>query len=347
MIQHHFFGEDVDMRKRLGTYDQLLRLHKELLTTIGGKLFLTKGELARRTGISEHTVKRRIEELREKVGADHLVYSHATHGYYYPENVTPPIECQFSKEEQNAIALLNEVVIAFRHTPHEAPLRNALKQIQDMVPDIPMSFTQDGPMYFCLPQTSLVDNDDIARHFKPILHAINEGRIIELTYYEQRDKQEHRYSAEPYHLFCGQGNWYLYANCPELKRRADFALQRIRGEIRVTSRTFPKKDPQEIIAKLRQRFGLIEGKLLEVAIRFSPARAEWIQERYWHQTQRFEAQPDGSVILHMQCEGIPSLTRWVLSFGGDAVPLAPPELVYDVRDKSARIIQNLAAQAKV
>ena len=41
-MSYSFFGEDVDMRKRLGTYDQLLRLHKELSTTIGGATFLSR-----------------------------------------------------------------------------------------------------------------------------------------------------------------------------------------------------------------------------------------------------------------------------------------------------------------
>ena len=277
-----------------------------------------------------------------KVGEDRLLYSHATHGYYYPEKVPAPIECPLTPEEQTAIALLNEVVTAFRNTPFDAAMRNALKQVQGIAPDIPTVFTQEGPMFFCLPQTSLVDNDDIARHFKPILLAINTARVIELCYYEQKEKKEYHYTAKPYHLFCGQGNWYLYANCLERKRRADFALQRIRGDIRITSRSFAKPDAGAIVAKLRQRFGLIEDQLMDVAIRFSPQRAEWVQERFWHHSQRFEAQPDGSVILYLQCEGLPSLTRWVLGFGGEAVPLSPPTLIRDVREKSAHIVQELA-----
>jgi hypothetical protein len=98
-----------------------------------------------------------------------------------------------------------------------------------------------------------------------------------------------------------------------LKRRADFALQRIRGDIRVTSHTFARPDPQDIIAKLRQRFGLIEGPLLDVAIRFSPQRAEWVQERQWQPTQRFEAQADGAVILHLGAMGFCVDPGWILS----------------------------------
>lgn len=157
-MRYLFFAQDVDMRKQLGTYDQLLRLHKALSSTIGGTAFLSLEELARNTGLSRDMVKRRIEEIRGKIGADRLVYSHVAHGYYYTEKVPAPIECPLSHEEQNAIALLNEVVTAFRHTPFEAAMRNALKQVQGIAPDIPTVFTQEGAMFFCLPQPSLVEN---------------------------------------------------------------------------------------------------------------------------------------------------------------------------------------------
>lgn len=191
-MYNFLFEKDVNLRKQLATYDQLLKLHKELLTTVGGVTFLSKVELARRTGIAEHTIKRRIEELREKIGTDKLIYCHATHGYYYPQPVPAPIDCPLTHEEQNAIALLNEVVGAFRNTPFDAAMRNALKQVQGIAPDIPTVFTQEGPMYFCLPQSSLVDDSNIARHFNPIIKAIKEASIIEISYYEQRSKKEFR-----------------------------------------------------------------------------------------------------------------------------------------------------------
>jgi predicted DNA-binding transcriptional regulator YafY len=44
----------------------------------------------------------------------------------------------------------------------------------------------------------------------------------------------------------------------------------------------------------------------------------------------------------MQCEGLPSLTRWVLGFGGDAVPLAPKELVENVKYRADKILQAIS-----
>ena len=340
-----YIGEEENMANRLGTYQQLLHIHNALSTTIGGADFLPLKELARRCKISEHTADRRIKDIRaflqkRGVGKDCLRFSHKNRGYYYTIAVPPPVESALTPQEQTALALLSEVVSAFKNTPFDAAMRNALKKVRGIAPETPTIYTQEGPMYFCLPQSSQVDDSAIAMHFQPLREAITTGCMVELPYYEMRDKQVHRYRVEPYHLFCGQGNWYLYANCPELKRRGDFALQRIRGMVRLLpDHRFTPPAPQQVIAKLRQRFGLIEGPLLDVAIRFLPGRAEWVRERCWHPSQRFEEQPDGSVILHMQCEGLPSLTRWVLGFGGQAIPLAPRELI----DAVTREVQQLHA----
>lgn len=89
---------------------------------------------------------------------------------------------------------------------------------------------------------------------------------------------------------------------------------------------------------------------MDVAIHFSPNRAEWLQERYWHHSQRFEVQTDGSVILYMKCEGLISLTRWVLGFYGDAVPLTPPELINavtrEVKKLQAKFVEKNDSQKK-
>ena len=338
-----FFDADVDRSMLVGTFEQLARLRQELNSTVGREIYLPKAELARRLDIAEHTVKRRLEDLRAKAGGDVLCYNHGR-GYYCRAPLPELLKNPFCPEEQTAIALLGEVISAFRYTPFEAPMRNALTQMQQIAQDGPTFYTQDGPMFFCLPQTALVAKDqvNIAVHFEPIRKAIDAGRALELSYYEITQDMVCRYLVEPYHLFCGQGNWYLYANMPDLPRprRGDFALQRIRG-IKTTTRPFVKPELPAILAKLRQRFGLIEGPLLDVAIRFLPKRAEWVQERNWHPSQQFEALPDGALILHMQCEGLSSLTRWVLGFGGDAVPLAPPELVADVRAKGRAIMAGL------
>jgi hypothetical protein len=49
------------------------------------------------------------------------------------------------------------------------------------------------------------------------------------------------------------------------------------------------------------------------------------------------------VVLTMNAAGLPEIAAWVASFGGAAVPLAPPELAEAVRERHAAGLEALAA----
>jgi len=313
----------------------------QLIRTIGTGRRLSMEELVARTGLPAYTIKRVIASLRNEMGAEGILrYTKSPRGYYYAERFSP-FQLPISSEEHQALCLMREMLNAFRNTPYEPAMRNALVTIQQLMPEQQAMYTADGPMFFCLQQPSCVDDPSISLYFKPLLAAIKEGRHLEIEYYEITKKALTRRKIDPYYVFCGQGNWYLYAWCHQESRTADFALHRIKG-IRELQSRFTPADPVAISQKLRQRFGLIEGPLMDVAIKFVPGRAEWVRERQWHHSQIFEDQPDGSTILRMQVEGLPSVVRWVLGFGGEAVPLAPIRLVTEVKSAASTIQKALA-----
>ncbi len=64
----------------------------------------------------------------------------------------------------------------------------------------------------------------------------------------------------------------------------------------------------------------------KVRIRFTSFYAQSIREQYWHSTQRFVEQADGSVVLEMELAEFSLVSRWVLGFGRYAEVLQPPEL---------------------
>jgi len=322
----------------LSTLDHIASVHMQLMRTIGTERRLPMEELVARTGLPAYTIKRVIATLRSEMGAEGILrYTKNPRGYYYSERFSP-FQLPISAEEHQALCLLREMLNAFRNTPYEPAMRNALQTIQQLMPEQQAMYTADGPIFFCLQQPSYVDDPSISLYFKPLLAAIKEGRQLEIDYYEITKKALTHRKIDPYYLFCGQGNWYLYAYCHQEKRTADFALHRLKG-IRELPTRFPPADPMKISQKLRQRFGLIEGPVMDIAIRFVPRRAEWVRERQWHPSQVFEDQKDGSTILRMRVEGLPSVARWVLGFGGDAIPLQPPQLVDEVR-QAAQLIER-------
>ncbi len=63
-------------------------------------------------------------------------------------------------------------------------------------------------------------------------------------------------------------------------------------------------------------------------------------EKIWHESQKAEKQPDGSLILTFQVAGLDEIKRWVLSLGPEAEVLAPPQLDEGIRQELHRTLQG-------
>lgn len=77
-------------------------------------------------------------------------------------------------------------------------------------------------------------------------------------------------------------------------------------------------------------FGLPWHEPRTFRIRFaSGSVADYVRERVWADSQRFEELPDGGLILHITTRSEPELTAWVRSFGADAELLPGDENVLE------------------
>jgi predicted DNA-binding transcriptional regulator YafY len=71
-----------------------------------------------------------------------------------------------------------------------------------------------------------------------------------------------------------------------------------------------------------------------VVIRFDEWVADYIREKRWHPSQTLRELPDGGVELRLQLSSLTEVQRWILSWGGRARWLSPPELAASVRRRS-------------
>ncbi|MBI4700555.1 MAG: WYL domain-containing protein [Deltaproteobacteria bacterium] len=85
----------------------------------------------------------------------------------------------------------------------------------------------------------------------------------------------------------------------------------------------PSFDPA---AFARQGFGVFHGPTCGFVIDFDEAVAHLVRERRYHHSQELHELP-GGVRLTMTASGLPEVASWVAGFGGQARPVAPPELV--------------------
>jgi len=119
-----------------------------------------------------------------------------------------------------------------------------------------------------------------------------------------------------------------------------FALDRF-YELRLTDRRFKRDKNFNIEEYLAHSLNLERGsEPREVTIAFDRYAARWVRERRWHESQKLDEQPDGSIKLHLTVSGLNEVKRWVMSFSNHAEVLAPVELRQEIREEIAATLEN-------
>jgi proteasome accessory factor B len=90
---------------------------------------------------------------------------------------------------------------------------------------------------------------------------------------------------------------------------------------------------------LRDSFGVITGSgEHEVVVRFAEGVADYLREKRWHPSQVLHELSDGQVELRFRLSSLTEVQRWILSWGGRAQVVSPPELVESIRREAEQLI---------
>jgi predicted DNA-binding transcriptional regulator YafY len=174
-----------------------------------------------------------------------------------------------------------------------------------------------------------------------ILAKATAGRKqLELTYRKPGRKETEPRVIDPYHLANINGEWFLFAYCHLRKDIRTFVPARIL-EAAVTGKSFVRPQKFSLEKRLRDSFGVITGGgEFDVVIRFDELVSDYIREKRWHPSQRLVELEDGGVELRLRLSSLAEIQRWILSWGGRAVALAPRELAESVAGAARMILER-------
>lgn len=130
----------------------------------------------------------------------------------------------------------------------------------------------------------------------------------------------------PYRLCLIKSAWYLIARPTDAEQPRTYRIARFKT-LRMLD--VPARVPGEF--DLREYFGNAWGayrgdRTYGVEIRFTPEVARVVTETIWHYTQKAKFNPDGSVILTFQVDGLEEIANWVLCWAGRVTVIQPGEL---------------------
>lgn len=282
--------------------------------------------------VKERTVFQDIAFLKDRLYAP-LKYSRTRRGYFYTDKnwklPTLPVN------EGQLLALFLSVELAERYlgTTFEQPLREAIQQISEMLPDeVQISMGELAHHYSIRPGASAKTPPETLLGLQK---AVQQRHPVDMLYFTASRGKETQRVIHPYHLFNMRGEWYLVAY--DLLRQGirQFALPRIRTWRMVTEEHFEVDQGFSPERYFHASFQAEHGEeIVEVILFFDAYQAHYMRERTFHSSQEIQDNPDGSMVMRFKTGALAEVQRQVLSYGRHAKVLAPMNLAALVAEES-------------
>ncbi|HEY4415545.1 MAG TPA: transcriptional regulator [Verrucomicrobiae bacterium] len=312
--------------------ERMLRIHQALLAD----KFPNASKLAREIEVSTKTIHRDIEFMRDRLNLP-IEFKAGRNGYFYDGEVSGFPTMQITEGEIFALVVAEKALQQYRGTSFEKPLLSAIRKMEQSLPDtISLNLADiEQTISFRTRAEPILD----LKIFDVLARAVAQRQQLELHYRKPGQSAEKRL-VDPYHLANINGEWFLFAFDHARKDIRNFVPARIQS-VQPTGKFFERTEKFSLEKRLRDSFGVHAGEgKYEVAIRFTPRAADYIREKKWHASQTLRDLKDGGAELTLKLSSLGEIERWVLSWGGEATVLQPPELVSAIRAAAEKILAS-------
>ncbi|NLY75056.1 MAG: WYL domain-containing protein [Firmicutes bacterium] len=181
--------------------------------------------------------------------------------------------------------------------------------------------------------------------FRAINQAIKNNRILRMKYYSfARDELTFR-EVEPYQLVFSEGFWYLVAYCHQREAVRLFRVDRIEY-LEETGAFFELPSGFNYEDYMGSAWGMERGEEFGFSVRFYGDAARFVRETKFHPSQEIIEEDGRTIIFTAKACGLKAITRWLLSFGGEAEVLEPEELKASVRRQAMSILERFNSDEK-
>lgn len=290
-------------------------------------------ELAAILEVSERTVDRYLEALRDDFGAP-IAYDRKRRGYFFEHSWSMPFS-GLTEGEALALFIFLNLAERFKGTPLEEAFHRLGDKLRLALPESLQMSPEEFEMFLSPFLVPLAMRVDVSKAFGEIFRAITGRKRVLVRYHSLSSGETSERRVDPYHLYNFEGVWYFCGFCHLRGEVRDFALDRVE-EVKILEESFERPRDFSPPDYFNRAFRMYRGDLVRVRIRFDSYQATWIKERIWHPTQKIEELSDGGIIFTI-CANPEEIKRWVMGYGAHAEVLEPEYL----RQEIAEEIKNL------
>ena len=294
--------------------------------------------LASEMEVSEKTIRRDIttfldagvpiEEWRGEQGTKH----------YRLDPKAARADLAFTFDEALALYLCRRYLMPYQGTHLWTATQRAFRKIRASLGQQAIRYAERfSPMIQDSPfaQTDYSSKADI---IDALLMAIEDRKVVFLTYRSERSTEPVTYEIHPYRFTRHRNSLYLHGLKADERELRTWKIDRVENA-EIDFVPFPMPTESELDRKLVGAFGVFHStdQPQRATIRFSREVARYVSESAWHPTQAL-SQTDSGLEVSFELSDLTELKSWVLSFGRHAEVIAPPSL----RDDIASELQSAA-----
>jgi len=291
---------------------EVIRQWKVLKTIEAGR-YTTAADLAAEHRVTERTIRRDIEALQE---AGFPLYDDRVDGrkvWRLVEGHRQRLTQGFTLAELAALYFGRNMLSFLGGAPFAQDLESAFGKIKEALPARSLPYLARIQELFSARPDPWKDYSDKQDVISGLIDAILHQRQAKIAYFSFNSRRTKGYTIDPYRLVYYRGGLYLYARAQEYGEVRTFAVERVQ-RIEVLDKEFEVPADFNASEYARGAFGIAGGKPEAVELLFAADMAGYIRERVWHESQRLEEQPDGSVFLSLQVAPGWELKSWIKGF---------------------------------
>jgi len=325
---------------------KLLKLIAILKESQGG---ITLKALAKRLNVTERTIQRDLAALTESgLPIQEYTEAHGRKLYSIKDDpFVPAVPAKFNFEEVAALYLGHRFLAPLANSSLWEASERGLQKIRQQLGTQYVRFLDQLLKIFHESTTGWSDYSQQSDIITTLILACEEEKETVIRYRSYTAEEEQEYTIHPYALITQVGTFYLVGfHCKHHAIRT-WKLNRIVAAERLPTK-FKKPKDFDADTYRRKSFGFFvfnDKPVQKVRIKFDGISARYVQEHHWHETQQFEEQPDGSVIVQFEVVPNRELTNWILKLGRNAEVLQPESLRQEIEAEIADMLQRYRGPA--
>ena len=307
---------------------------------------MSVGQIARELAVNDRTIRRDLKRL-EYIGFLIEVAEEARGRKVWKLSRTDGCPgLQFSFDEAVALSLVRPLLEPFCGTELWLAADQALRKIRGTLSEKALAHFESLYRVFHFTGHGSLGYHSKAEIINELTLAIEDSKVVHLTYRSQGATEPARRELHPYKLLSHKSSLYLLAFAPDHGEVRCYKVDRME-QISTSSAAFARPKDFDVSKYLAGSFGIYDGdESVTVVVKILPSAVRGFRESKVRPHCEMTDQPDGSLVARFELTSTVEIKSWILSFGAAAEILEPETLRQSVASELEQLLKAYRPRAQ-